>query len=199
LAWQTATITTNPAKDPDGLLENSVEQGGGRINDASLFNARRDVSPDTFVVDDPVRLGPHKMSVCFHTAAGEPSSFMGTPPLAWSFTVTIDASYSEPQYRVEGHWSGAHAAELEINGVNVYRHASESGSPSDTIEHRHADPSMAGDGTGQGLGGRGSVGGMNGGALAGAMAGGGRPQESSSVTSANIRAQGTLHDPASPH
>ena len=118
-AWQTATITTNVAKDDDDLFENSVQSGGGR--------------PNHLVVDSPVRLGPHKMSVQFRNTSTEERALFGSPAPNWSFTVTVDGAYAEPRYEIVGNWSGAHAAELDINGVQIYRQAAKIEPPADPV------------------------------------------------------------------
>jgi hypothetical protein len=126
-ARQSVTIVTDELKDEDGLLEGSVVSDGGRQGNKPVLNLLfgRDDPPYDLIVDPPVRIGPHKVSVRLRTSTyKKPGIFTSASDgINWSVTVTIDGEFSEPRYSAMGGWSGAHAAELAINGVRVYRHA----------------------------------------------------------------------------
>jgi len=118
-ASQSVTIITDALKDEDGLLEGSVSSDGGREGTRPILNAliEGEKPPYYLLVDDPIRLGPHKVAVRLHTSTGTSSDGIN-----WSVTITIDGEFSEPRYAIVGRWCGAHAADIEINGVQVYRH-----------------------------------------------------------------------------
>jgi hypothetical protein len=77
------------------------------------------------IVDDPVRLGPHKVAVRLRTSNYKKPGWIRSDSdgTQWNVTVTIDGEYSEPRVTAVGGWTGAHAAELIINNTRVYRHA----------------------------------------------------------------------------
>jgi hypothetical protein len=124
---QSVTIVTDAAKDEDGLVEGSIVNSGGREGTKPLLVAlfSGEAPPYQLIVDDPIRLGPHKVAVRLRTSTYKKRSGFFTSSTDgnnWSVTVTIDGERSEPRYTAVGGWTGAHAAELEINGVQVYRH-----------------------------------------------------------------------------
>jgi len=126
-ASQSVTIISDAAKDDDGLLDGSIASSGGREGSRPLLNRlfTRDDTPYQLIVDDPIRLGPHKVAVRLRTSTYKKRGTIfasSTDGNNWSLTVTIDGEFSEPRYAIVGGWSGAHAAELEINGTQVYRH-----------------------------------------------------------------------------
>jgi hypothetical protein len=136
-ASQSVTIVTDAGKDEDGLLEGSVHSEGGRPGSSLLKALFTRPPPYELIVDDPIRLGPHKVAVRLRTSTyTKPGIFISeSGGINWSVTVTIDGEYSQPKFHLVGGWSGAHAAELEINGALVYRDEavvlSTSPSPSD--------------------------------------------------------------------
>jgi hypothetical protein len=121
-ASHSVTIITDETKDADGLCEGFAAAAGGRAGSPPLFG---ESPPYQLIVDDPIRLGPHKVAVRFRTSTYRKPKFLRPTPdgLQWSITVIIDGEGSQPTYTVMGGWSGAHAAELTINGRLIYRKA----------------------------------------------------------------------------
>jgi hypothetical protein len=145
-ARQVVTVIPNEADDADGLLEGSKRNLGGitesfdatlaladgRIDDDDRTGApggRRikhgeiAVNIDGMIVDDPVRLGPHCVSVRLRTTPmGGPRNRLiaGSPSIDWDIRITIDTSGPEPRYEVAGTWDGYPAAELYINRQPVF-------------------------------------------------------------------------------
>lgn len=135
------TVIPDEAGDADGLLEGSKRNLGGitesfdadlalidgRIDDddrTGAFGGRRikqveiAVNTEGMIIDDPVRLGPHRVFVRLRTAlSGGPRNRLiaGSPSIDWDIGITIDTPGPEPIYEVTGTWDGYPAAELYIN------------------------------------------------------------------------------------
>ncbi len=145
-ARQVVTVIPDEAEDADGLLEGSKRNLGGitesfdgalaladgRIDDEDRTGAaggRRikheeiAVGTDGITVDDPIRLGPHCVSVRLRTGiTGGPRNRLiaGSPSIDWDIRITIDTSGPEAMYEVAGTWDGYPAAELYINRQPVF-------------------------------------------------------------------------------
>ncbi len=140
-AKQVVTVVPDESDNADGLVEGSKRNLGGITEsfDArlALVNGRIDaadraqtasarrikhgevaVKTGGLIIDDPVRLGPHRVFVRLRTArSGGPRNELiaGSPSIDWNIAVTIDTSGPKPTYEVAGRWDGYPAAELYIN------------------------------------------------------------------------------------
>jgi hypothetical protein len=140
-ARQRVTIVADAAIDADGLVEGSKQNLGGRtesfvaadaLADGRIDDADRDeilgdgkqkhaetaVDPAGMTVDDPVRLGPRRVSVRLWTSAkGGPRDQLisGAPSIDWDLTLVIDTSGPRPTYELTGTWDGYPACELYVN------------------------------------------------------------------------------------
>jgi hypothetical protein len=117
-AFQQVTVITDELRDPDGLAEGSQSGGIGRDLETpprSWLDFTATIRNKDLLMEGPKRLGPHKVSIRFHSGSAN--------PIDWEVTVTIDNSGPEPQYQAFGHWRDLYAAELIINGVRVYKNA----------------------------------------------------------------------------
>src|SRR5262249_47537171 len=129
-ARQVVTVIPDETEDADGLLEGSRRNLGGVTEsfDAALalVDGRIDygdraavsgdrrikrgeiaVDTDGMIVDDPIRLGPHRVFVRLRTAfMGGPHNRLiaGSPTIDWDIGITIDTSGPEPTYEVAGTW-----------------------------------------------------------------------------------------------
>jgi hypothetical protein len=185
-ARQVVTVVLDESADADGLEEGSRRNLGGttesfdarlaladgRIDDADRADApggrtikHEEVAVDTggMIIDDPIRLGPHRVFVRLRTSlVGGPRNRLiaGSPSIDWDIGITIDTSGPEPLYEVEGVWDGYPAAELYINRQPVFTFmpAGGSGSTRDLLKlfpgygdlrfvrsGRLADPLLVGD------------------------------------------------------
>jgi hypothetical protein len=161
-AKQVVTVVPDESVDADGLLEGSKQNLGGttesfdarlaladgRIDQADRTGAPGDrkikheevaVNIDGMIIDDPVRLGPHRVFVRFRTSlVGGPRNRLiaGSPSIDWDIGVTIDTSGPDPLYEVAGVWDGYPAAELYINRQPVFTFmpGRESGSTLDLLK-----------------------------------------------------------------
>jgi hypothetical protein len=155
-ARQFVTVIPDEADDVDGLRDGSRRNLGGitesfdagpaladgRIDDADRTATRAGrrikegeiaVDTDGMIIDDPIRLGPHRVFVRLRTAfAGGPRNRLvaGSPSIDWDIGVTIDTSGPEPTYEVAGTWDGYPAAELYINRQPVFTYMPREGSSS---------------------------------------------------------------------
>jgi hypothetical protein len=144
-ARQRVTIVADAAIDPDGLVEGSKQNLGGRtesfvaadaLADGRIDDADRDevlgdgkqkhaetaVDPAGMTVDDPVRLGPRRVSVRLWTSAeGGPRDQLiaGAPSIDWDLTLVIDTSGPRPTYELTGMWDGYPACELYVNRMPI--------------------------------------------------------------------------------
>jgi hypothetical protein len=140
-AKQVVTVVPDEADDADGLVEGSKRNLGGisesfdarmALADGRIDEADRRLAPggspikqselavntEGMIIDDPIRLGPHRVFVRFRTAAMRgPRNplIVGSPSIDWDIGITIDNSGPEPLYEVAGTWDGYPAAELYIN------------------------------------------------------------------------------------
>jgi hypothetical protein len=155
-ARQVVTVIPDETDDADGLREGSRRNLGGitesfdaglaladgRIDDADRTGApggRRikageiAVNTEGMIVDDPIRLGPHRVFVRLRTTfPGGPRNRLiaGSPSIDWDIGITIDTSGPEPIYEVAGTWDGYPAAELYINRQPVFTFSPGAGSSS---------------------------------------------------------------------
>lgn len=158
-ARQVVTVIPDEAEDPDGLLEGSKRNLGGisesfvasralsdgrldardrdgAMGDRRLDHGRAATSTEGMIIDDPVRLGPHKVFVRLRTSPrGGPRNELiaGSPSIDWDIGITIDASGPEPIYEVAGTWDGYPAAELYINRQAVFTFSPGDG-PASTVD-----------------------------------------------------------------
>jgi hypothetical protein len=140
-ARQRVTVVADAALDADGLVEGSKQNLGGRtesfvaaeaLADGRIDDADRDdvlgdakhrhaaiaVDPAGLIVDDPVRLGPRRVSVRLRTAPdGGPRDELiaGAPSIDWDLTLVIDTTGDRPKYELTGTWDGYPACELYVN------------------------------------------------------------------------------------
>lgn len=155
-AKQVVTLIPDESIDRDGLSDNSKLNLGGRtesyiaklaLADGKLDGDDRvlgkgnfvgplhkDVPVDTrgMLIDDPIRLGPNRVSVRLRTAAsGGPRDQLiaGAPSIDWDFTITIDTSGPEPKYELAGKWDGYPAMEIYVNRQPIYQHKGEGKPP----------------------------------------------------------------------
>jgi hypothetical protein len=145
-ARQVVTVIPDESEDANGLLEGSRQNLGGvtesfdaglaladgRIDDDDragapggrrIKQAETAVDTDGMIIDDPIRLGPHRVFVRLHTAfLGGPRNRLitGSPSIDWDIRITIDTSRPEPFYEFAGTWDGYPAAELYINRQPVF-------------------------------------------------------------------------------
>jgi hypothetical protein len=145
-ARQVVTVIPDEAEDADGLLEGSQRNLGGitesfdaglALIDGRIDNDDRTGAPggrrikqgeiavDTggMLIDDPIRLGPHRVFVRLRTAfLGGPRNRLvaGSPSIDWDIGITIDTSGPEPIYEVSGTWDGYPAVELYVNRQPVF-------------------------------------------------------------------------------
>jgi hypothetical protein len=161
-AKQVVTVVPDESADADGLQEGSKHNLGGttesfdarlaladgRIDEADRTGAPGDrkimheevaVNTEGMIIDDPIRLGPHRVFVRLRTAlVGGPRNrlIVGSPSIDWDIGITIDTSGPEPIYEVAGVWDGYPAAELYINRrpVFTFTPGSESGSCRDLLK-----------------------------------------------------------------
>jgi hypothetical protein len=145
-AKQVVTVIPDEADDADGLVEGSKRNLGGisesfdarlaladgRIDEADrrrspggrpIKHAELAVNIEGMIIEDPIRLGPHRVFVRLRTAAMRgPRNplIVGSPSIDWDIGVTIDISGPEPRYDVAGTWDGYPAAELYINRQPVF-------------------------------------------------------------------------------
>jgi hypothetical protein len=152
-AKQVVTVLPDESVDADGLEEGSKRNLGGITEsfDArlALANGRIDVADraeapgdrrvkheevavdtDGMLIDDPIRLGPHRVFVRLRTSlVGGPRNRLiaGSPSIDWDIGITIDTSGPEPLYEVAGVWDGYPAAELYINRQPVFTFMPDSG------------------------------------------------------------------------
>src|SRR5262249_56060291 len=116
-AKQVVTVVPDESVDADGLQEGSKQNLGGttesfdarlaladgRIDQADRTGAPGDrkikheevaVNTDGMIIDDPVRLGPHRVLVRFRTSlVGRPRHRLiaGSPSIDWAIRVTINS------------------------------------------------------------------------------------------------------------
>ena len=155
-AKQVVTLVPDESIDRDGLSDNSKLNLGGRtesfIAKLALADGKLDVNDRVFgkanlrgplhkevpvdvrgmLIDDPIRLGPNRVSVRLHTAAsGGPRDQLiaGAPSIDWDFTITIDTSGPEPKYELAGKWDGYPAMEIYVNRQPIYQHKGEGKPP----------------------------------------------------------------------
>jgi len=156
-AKQVVTLVPAAAVDADGLYDDSQRNLGGLtesfIADLALADGKIDhrdhegsdaepgpralhekVNVDTsgMLIDDPVRLGPNRVSVRLHTArSGGPRDQLiaGAPSIDWDLTLTLDTSGPEPKYELTGKWDGYPAMEIYVNRQPIYRHKGEDRPP----------------------------------------------------------------------
>jgi hypothetical protein len=161
-AKQVVTVVPDESADADGLQEGSKQNLGGitesfdarlaladgRIDEADRIGAPGDlkikreevaVNTDGMIIDDPIRLGPHRVFVRLRTTpVGGPRNRLiaGSPSIDWDIGITIDTSGPEPIYEVAGVWDGYPAAELYINRqpVLTFTPGRESGSSRDLLK-----------------------------------------------------------------
>jgi len=140
-ARQRVTIVADGAVDPDGLVEGTKQNLGGRtesfvsnqaladgriddddrdavLGDARFKHAEVAVDPSGMIIDDPVRLGPRRVSVRLRTSdEGGPRDQLiaGAPSIDWDLTLVVDASGPKPTYELIGTWDGYPACELYVN------------------------------------------------------------------------------------
>jgi hypothetical protein len=140
-ARQQVTIVADGTADPDGLVEGSKMNLGGRtesfvaadaladgkiddadrdevLGDARLKHAEVAVDPSGMIIDDPVRLGPHRVSVRLRTSPkGGPRDELiaGAPSIDWDLTLVVDVSGPKPAYELTGTWDGYPAIEVYVN------------------------------------------------------------------------------------
>lgn len=159
-AKQVVTIVPDEALDADGLYRDSkLNLGGqtesflaklaledGKIDDddrrqdggkGGPKRLHRKVAVDTsgMLIDDPIRLGPKRVSVRLHTAgSGGPRDQLiaGAPSIDWDFTIVIDTSGPTPKYELAGRWDGYPAIELYINRQPIYQYRGEDRPPTMT-------------------------------------------------------------------
>lgn len=146
-ARQVVTVIPDQADDPTGLLVGSKQNlagcsesfvasqalADGRIDDRDRVGALGEGGVEEavcaadsggMIIEDPVRVGPHTVSVRLRTArTGGPRNRLvfGSPSIDWWLDITIDTSGSEPTYQVAGTWDGYPAAELYINRQPVFQ------------------------------------------------------------------------------
>lgn len=157
-AKQVVTLVPDEASDADGLYDSSkLNIGGqtesffaksaladGKLDDHDrlhghrkgnqVFPFREKVPVDTsgMLIDDPIRLGPKRVSVRLHTArSGGPRDQLlaGAPSIDWDFTIVIDTSGPTPKYELAGSWDGYPAMEIYINRQPIYQYRGEDRSP----------------------------------------------------------------------
>lgn len=161
-AKQVVTLVPDQAVSLDGLWKNSKQNLGGRTESFVASEALRDGKIDEWdrqgrdknkpidkgrvkalhqsipvdtrgmLIDDPIRLGPNRVSVRLHTAAsGGPRDQLitGAPSIDWDFTITIDTSGPEPKYELAGKWDGYPAMEIYVNRQPIYQHKGEDKPP----------------------------------------------------------------------
>jgi hypothetical protein len=161
-AKQVVTVIPDESVDADGFEEGSkrnlggttesfdarVALANGRIDDDDRTGAQGDrkikheevsVDTDGMIIDDPIRLGPHRVFVRLRTSlVGGPRNRLiaGSPSIDWDIGVTIDNTGPEPLYEVAGVWDGYPAAELYINRQPVFTFmpAGEPGSTRDLLK-----------------------------------------------------------------
>jgi hypothetical protein len=161
-AKQVVTVVPDASPDADGLQEGSKQNLGGitesfdaglaladgRIDEADRMAAPGDrrikheevaVNTDGMIIDDPIRLGSHRVFIRLRTAlVGGPRNRLiaGSPSIDWDIGVTIDTSGPDPLYEVAGVWDGYPAAELYINcqPLFTFMPGSESGSTRDLLK-----------------------------------------------------------------
>jgi hypothetical protein len=140
-AKQVVTLIPDEAYDADGLLEGSKLCLGGttesfdarwafgdsRLGDGESRSPTEDcpikhrsiaVNTDGVIIDDPIRLGPHRVFVRIRTAfmrGPRNRLLIGSPSIDWDIGITIDTSGPEPTFEVAGTWDGYPGAELYIN------------------------------------------------------------------------------------
>jgi hypothetical protein len=140
-ARQQVTIVADGAADPDGLVEGTKQNLGGRtesfvsaqaladgriddddrdevLGDARKKHAEVAVDPSGMIIDEPVRLGPRRVSVRLRTSdKGGPRDQLiaGAPSIDWDLTLVIDTSGPKPTYELTGTWDGYPACELYVN------------------------------------------------------------------------------------
>jgi hypothetical protein len=152
-AKQVVTVVPDEADDADGLVEGSKRNLGGisesfdarlaladgRIDEADrrltpggrpIKHAELTVNTEGMFIDDPIRLGPHRVFVRLRTAAlrgPRNPLIVGSPSIDWNIGITIDTSGPDPLYEIAGRWDGYPAAELYINRQPVLTVASGAG------------------------------------------------------------------------
>jgi hypothetical protein len=157
-ARQRVTIVADGAADADGLVEGTKQNLGGRtesfvasqaladgriddddrdlsLGDAWRKHAEEAVDPSGMIIDDPVRLGPRRVSVRLRTSAqGGPRDQLiaGAPSIDWDLTLVIDTSGPKPTYELTGTWDGYPAAELYVNRSPIFRRTPDAGPASFT-------------------------------------------------------------------
>ena len=155
---QRVTIVADAAADPDGLIEGTKQNLGGRTEsfvsahaladgriddddrDVVLGDARRKhaevaVDPTGMIIDDPVRLGPRRVSIRLRTSEkGGPRDQLiaGAPSIDWDLTLVVDASGPKPTYELTGTWDGYPAAELYVNRTPILLRTPDAGPASFT-------------------------------------------------------------------
>jgi hypothetical protein len=161
-AKQVVTVVPDEAQDADGLLEGSKQNLGGAsesfvaqhaladgriddrdkdgsLGDCYLEHGEIPVGTEGMIIDGPVRLGPHSVSIRLRTAVtGGPRNRLvaGSPSIDWDIGITIDTTGPEPTYEVVGSWDGYPAAELYINRQPVFTFTPGNGlaSPGDLLK-----------------------------------------------------------------
>lgn len=152
-AKQVVTLVPDETLDRDGLCDNSkLNLGGltesfvasrtlddGKIDSGDHYEKgskkkHQSVPVDTrgMLIDDPIRLGPNRVSVRLHTApSGGPRDQLiaGAPSIDWDFTITLDTSGPEPKYELAGKWDGYPAMEIYVNRQPIYQHKGEDKPP----------------------------------------------------------------------
>lgn len=157
-AKQVVTLVPDETLDADGLYDDSKLNVGGQtesfIAELALADGKLDdldrqadgsgklgpkrmqqkVAVDTsgMLIDDPIRLGPKRVSVRLHTArSGGPRDQLlaGAPSIDWDFTIVIDTSGPTPKYELAGSWDGYPAMELYINRQPIYQYRGDDRTP----------------------------------------------------------------------
>jgi len=115
----------------DGKLD-IADTVGGKGNDLRPLQKEVPVDTSGMLIDDPIRLGPKRVSVRLHTAkSGGPRDQLiaGAPSIDWDFTIFIDTSGPAPKYELAGTWDGYPAMEIYINRQPIYQYRGEDRQP----------------------------------------------------------------------
>lgn len=104
----------------DGVIDDSDDDGVG--NDCHLFDSEVGPVNKSMHIDDPIRLGPHRLSVRMHGQAGTGVFGFGFAcPINWDFHVIIDDSGETTTASVVGWHDGFPAYEIYVNAQPVYQ------------------------------------------------------------------------------
>ena len=134
LGGQTESFIAQLALEDGKLDDRDRRAGGGKLG-PSPFHRKVAVDTGGMLIDDPIRLGPKRVSVRLHTAAsGGPRDQLiaGAPSIDWDLTIIIDTSGPTPKYDVAGTWDGYPAMEIYINRQPVYQYRGEDRPPTMT-------------------------------------------------------------------